>query len=75
MISPEAISVQKIIPHQKLNPISVDEFLDIFTGVLDLDLEKGMELDFSIDSKLGSDKISPTLYLAKPEDAVEIANI
>jgi len=74
MITQEAISVP-IIPHQKLNPKSVDEFLEIFEGVLSLDLESGMELDFTIDSKLGSDKISPTLFLAKPKDAFEIANI
>ena len=69
MITQEAISIPKIISHQKLNPRSVDEFLDIFEQVLDLDLEKGMELDFTIDSKLGSDKISTTLSLAKPKAA------
>ena len=74
MITQEAISVP-IIPHQKLNPKSVDEFLDLFEGILSLDLESGMDLDFTIDSKLGSDKISPTLFLAKPKDAFEIANI
>ncbi|GAF68479.1 unnamed protein product, partial [marine sediment metagenome] len=74
MITQEAISVP-IISHQKLNPRSVEEFLDIFLEVLDLDLDRGMELDFTIDSKLGSDKISPTLYLAKPKDADEISNI
>ncbi len=74
MITQEAISVP-IIPHQKLNPKSVDEFLDLFEGLLSLDLENGMDLDFTIDSKLGSDKISPTLFLAKPKDAVEIATI
>ena len=74
MITQEAISIP-IIPHQKLNPKSVDEFLNLFEGVLSLDLESGMELDFTIDSKLGSDKISPTLYLAKPKDATEISNI
>jgi hypothetical protein len=76
MITQEAISVRnRIIPYKKLNPKSIDEFLDIFLDVLDLDLEKGMDLDFAIDSKLGSDKISPTLFLAKPKDALEIANI
>ncbi len=74
MITQESITIP-VIPHQKLNPNSVDEFLEIFESVLSLDLENGMELDFTIDSKLGSDKISPTLYLAKPEDAIEIANI
>ena len=74
MITQEAITVP-IIPHKKLNPRSVDEFLEIFEDMLSLDLETGMDLDFTSDSKLGSDKISPTLYLAKPGDSVEIANI
>jgi len=74
MITQETISYP-IIPYKRLRPKSVDEFLDIFEDVLDLNLEKGMELDFTIDSKLGSDKISPTLFLAKPKDAVEIATI
>ena len=63
------------IPYKKLRPNSVDEFLEIFEDVLDLDIESGMDLDFVIDAKLGSDKISPTLVLAKPEDAKTIANI
>ncbi len=70
----ETLSVP-IIPYKSLNPRSVDEFLNVFLEVLDIDLERGMELDFVFDSKLGSDKISPTLYLAKPEDAVEISTI
>jgi len=74
MITQETISYP-IIPYKRLSPKSVDEFLDIFEDVLDFDLEKGMELDFTIDSKLGSDKISPTLFLAKPKDALEIAAI
>lgn len=74
MITQEAITVP-IIPHKKLIPKSVDEFLDVFESVLTLDLDSGMELDFTIDNKLGSDKISPTLFLAKPKDAIEIANI
>ena len=74
MITQEVITCP-VIPYKKLSPNSVDEFLEIFEDVLSLDLENGMELDFTIDSKLGSDKISPTLYLAKPEDATEISNI
>jgi len=68
MITQEIIQ-SPIIPYKKLSPNSVDEFLEIFEDVLDLDLENGMELDFLIDTKLGSDKISPTLVLAKPKDA------
>ena len=75
MITQQETLTVPIIPYKSLNPRSVDEFLNIFLEVLDIDLERGMELNFVIDSKLGSDKISPTLYLAKPEDAVEISNI
>jgi len=46
MITQEAISVP-IIPHQKLTPKSVDEFLDVFEDLLSLDLERGMEMDFN----------------------------
>jgi hypothetical protein len=74
MITQEVISYP-VIPFKKLSPNSVDEFLDIFEDVLDLDLENGMDLDFQIDSKMGNNKISPTLVLAKPWDAEEIANI
>jgi len=74
MITQEVITCP-VIPYKKLSPNSVDEFLDLFESVLDLDLERGMELDFMIDSKMGNNKISPTLVLAKPSDAEEIANI
>jgi hypothetical protein len=74
MITQEIIQYP-IIPYKKLKPNSVDEFLEIFEDVLDLDLENGMELDFIIDTKLGTEKISPTLVLAKPKDAKIIANI
>jgi hypothetical protein len=74
MITQEVITCP-IIPYKMLNPGSIDEFLVIFEDVLDLNLERGMELEFVIDSKLGNNKISPTLILAKPWDAEEIANI
>ncbi len=74
MITQEVITCP-VIPYKKLSPNSVDEFLEIFEDVLDLDLENGMELDFMIDSKMGNNKISPTLVLAKSWDAEEIATI
>ena len=75
MITQEIIQ-SPIIPYKKLRPNSIDEFLEIFEDVLDLEnLENGMELDFLIDTKLGSDKISPTLVLANPKDAKVIASI
>lgn len=41
-----------VIPYKKLKPNSVDDFLEIFEDVLDLDLENGMELDFRIETRL-----------------------
>ncbi|MBY8987018.1 MAG: hypothetical protein KGD61_01070 [Candidatus Lokiarchaeota archaeon] len=74
MITQEVISCP-VIPYKKLCPSSVDEFLEIFEDVLDLDLKNGMDLDFMIDSKMGNNKISPTLVLARPWDAEEITKI
>jgi len=74
MITQEIVS-RPVIPYKKLSPRSVDEFLDIFEDVLSLDLENGMDLDFVIDSKMGNDKVSPTLVLARPQDAKDIADI
>ncbi len=76
MITQEIVSCPKhVIPYKKLSPRSVDEFLGLFEGVLSLDLENGMDLDFVIDNKMGNDKVSPTLVLARPKDAKDIADI
>ena len=74
MITQEIVSCP-VIPYKKLSPRSVDEFLEIFEDVLSLDLENGMDLDFMIDSKMGNDKVSPTLVLARPQDAKDISDI
>jgi hypothetical protein len=74
MITQEIVSCP-VIPYKKLSPRSVDEFLEIFEDVLSLDLENGMDLDFVIDSKMGNEKVSPTLVLARPQDAKDISDI
>jgi len=74
MITQEILS-RPVISYKSLSPKSVDEFLDIFEDVLSLDLENGMDLDFVIDSKMGNDKVSPTLVLARPQDAKDISDI
>jgi hypothetical protein len=73
MITQELLTYP-VIPKEYLFPKSIEEFLDIFDGILDLDIEKGMELNFIIEGR-NNDKISPILRLAKPKDAKEIANI
>ena len=72
---------QEIIPYpvisfSQLFPSSVDAFLELFKGVLDCStIEKGMTLDFTIDNRRDSPKVSPVLRLAKPDDADDITNI
>ena len=64
-----------IIPRDYLYPKSIEDFLDAFEGILDLDIESGMELDFLIEGREASTKISPVLKLARPEDAKDLADI
>jgi hypothetical protein len=73
MITQELLTYP-VIPKEYLFPSSIEEFLDMFEGILDLDIEKGMELNFFIEGH-NNDKISPILRLARPKDAKEITNI
>jgi hypothetical protein len=73
MITQELLTYP-VIPKEYLFPKSIEEFLDMFKGILDLDIEKGMELNFIIEGR-NNNKISPILRLAKPKDAKEIAKI
>ena len=75
MITQELLSYP-IIPYSKLFPSSIDAFLELFEGILDLaSIKKGMSLDFSIDNRRDQTKISPILRLAKPDDAPSISAI
>ena len=73
MITQELLAYP-VIPKEYLFPRSIEEFLDAFEGILDLDIEKGIELNFVIEGR-GNEKISPVLRLAKPRDAKEISQI
>ena len=73
MITQELLSFP-VIPKEYLFPKSIEEFLDAFDGILDLDIENGMKLDFIIEDR-NNDKISPVLRLAKPKDSKEISSI
>ena len=73
MITQELLSFP-VIPKEFLFPKSIEEFLDAFDGILELDIENGMKLDFIIEGR-NNDKISPVLRLAKPKDAKEISQI
>ena len=73
MITQELLTYP-VIPKEYLFPKTIEEFLDTFEGILDLDIENGMELNFVIEGR-SNDKISPILRLAKPKDAKEIAII
>jgi len=64
-----------IIPREYLYPKSIEAFLDTFEGILDLDIETGMELDFLIEGREASSKLSPVLKLAHVEDAKDLADI
>jgi hypothetical protein len=74
MITQEILTYP-VIPAEFLHPNSIEEFLDMFEGVLDLNIESGMELDFVIEGRKNSSKISPVLKLAQSSDAKEIADI
>lgn len=73
MITQEVLSFP-VIPKEYLFPKSIEEFLDAFDGILELNIEKGMELDFIIEGR-NNEKICPVLRLAKPKDAKEISQI
>ncbi len=67
--------VSNSISLKKKEIINVDEFLDKFQYLSNLDLKKILNLDFELDFYYKSEKICPIVELAKPEDSEEIANI
>lgn len=60
---------------KKKEIINVDEFLDKFQYLSNLDLKNILNLNFELDFYYKSEKICPIVELAKPEDSEEIANI
>ena len=67
--------VSNSISLKKKEIINVDEFLDKFQYLSNLDLKNILNLDFELDFYYKSKKICPIVKLAKPEDSEEIANI
>jgi len=53
---------------------NVDKFLKSFRNIIDLDIQRGIRLDFVIE-KSKTDKLVPILKIASPEDAGEIVEI
>ncbi|NHJ24211.1 MAG: hypothetical protein EAX89_06530 [Candidatus Lokiarchaeota archaeon] len=74
MITQELL-IEPVIKYDELFPRTVDEFLDTFRGVIDLDIETGITLDFLIDPRESETKIAPKLVLAEPEQAKDVVEI
>ena len=65
-----------VVQYNNLFPNSIDAFLELFEGILDLEsIEHGMSLDFVIDAKIDNQKVNPVLRLATPHDARAITEI
>ena len=66
MITQEILSYP-IIPYKKLFPSSINEFLELFIGILDLStIEEGMRLDFVIDTRINNPKVrSPASFIVE----------
>ncbi|MGB5909608.1 MAG: hypothetical protein WBH31_00305 [Promethearchaeia archaeon] len=67
--------VSNSISLKKKEIINVDEFLEKYEYLSNLDLKNILNLDFELDFYYKSKKICPIVELAKPEDSEEIANI
>ena len=74
MISQELL-LEPIIKYEQLFPRTIDEFLDTFQGIIDLDIETGINLDFIIDPRESESKIVPSLQLAESKHAKDIVAI
>ncbi|MFX1266467.1 MAG: hypothetical protein ACFFAK_00720, partial [Promethearchaeota archaeon] len=67
--------VSNSISLKKKEIINVDEFLEKYQYLSNLDLKHILNLDFELDFYYKSEKICPIVKIAKPEDSEEIANI
>ncbi|MFX1446439.1 MAG: hypothetical protein ACFFHV_23855 [Promethearchaeota archaeon] len=64
-----------IIPHEKLYPKSINQFLALFKDSPNEKIEEGLFLDFEIETGIENHKLNPILKLAKPEDAKQLVEI
>ena len=69
VIEPAVVSVNDLFSD------NTEQFLKPFESVVNPDIHEGMALDFELEGRLHTHKISPILRLAKPEDAEEITEI
>jgi len=67
--------VTNSLSQEKKEIIDVDEFLDKYQYISNLDLKHILNLDFELDFYYKSEKICPIIELANPEDAKEIVGI
>ncbi len=74
MLSEEVIE-PSVIALNELFPRNTEQFLKPFKNVVNPDIREGMSLDFELDGRIHTHKISPVLRLARPEDAEEITEI
>ncbi|MFX1354851.1 MAG: hypothetical protein ACFE8V_14470 [Promethearchaeota archaeon] len=67
--------VSNSLSQEKKEIIDVDEFLDKYEYISNLDLKHILNLDFELDFYYKSKKQCPIIELAKPEDAKEVADV
>jgi hypothetical protein len=73
-ISGDIIS-NTIVSLEQLFPVNTQQFLKSFESIVSSDIHEGMNLDFEIENRIGREKISPVLRLARPEDAEDLVRI
>lgn len=73
MITQELLPIYEI-PRELLFPDTIEQFLDVFQGVISNNIEKGIRLNFNLKGQK-NDRFTPVLKLAKPEHAKVLSNI
>ena len=74
MLSKEVVT-DSILTINNSFPECTNQFLEPFKDRMDVDLHKGMELNFEISNRTSFRKISPILKLANPGDAHDITEL
>lgn len=74
MISQEPVSTN-IISMEKLFPDSIEQYLDSTLAAIQQDINSQFNLNFEIQPRAPHRKFTPVLTIAKPDDALNIANI
>jgi hypothetical protein len=74
MLSEQVVS-SPIISQEDLFCRNIDQFIQVYRPILDLNIVKGMNLNFSLPISLNHRRVSPIIQLARPEDAKELVAI